>query len=115
MKPGEICWAELPFLDGREQSGRRPCVILQDDGYAAKLPTVLLIPVTSNKTAFRFAGSVKITASANNGLTLDSVALVFQLRSLDRRRIEDPIGALECELLNEIYQRLDRLMGRPSS
>jgi mRNA-degrading endonuclease toxin of MazEF toxin-antitoxin module len=39
MKIGDIHWVELPDAGGREQSGRRPAVIMQDDSYAIALPT----------------------------------------------------------------------------
>jgi mRNA-degrading endonuclease toxin of MazEF toxin-antitoxin module len=63
MAVGDIHWADLPRADGREQSGRRPVMLLQDDGYAGSLPTVLIVPMTSALAALRFPGTVLIPAT----------------------------------------------------
>jgi hypothetical protein len=47
MTTGEIHWVDLPDTGGREQAGRRPAIIIQNDGYAGSLPTVLVIPLSS--------------------------------------------------------------------
>lgn len=113
MPVGDLFWADLPPSDGHEQSGRRPVMVFQDDGYARSLPTVIIIPLTSTRTASRFPGTVVIPATATNGLTSDSVLLVFQLRALDRSRLGSRIGAIEQAILDQVYQTLDRLTGHP--
>jgi mRNA-degrading endonuclease toxin of MazEF toxin-antitoxin module len=74
---GDIHWVQLPAADGREQRGRRPAVILQDGHYAGGLPVVLVVPVTTARATMRFAGTVLIQPTAENGLPQVSVALVF--------------------------------------
>ena len=59
MTPGEIHWVDLPPADGREQSGRRPAIILLDDAYAGRLPVVLVVPITSAAN-LPTAGSVSL-------------------------------------------------------
>jgi mRNA interferase MazF len=88
MTVGDIHWVELPSDGGREQQGRRPAIIVQDDGYAGRLPTVLVIPLSSARAALSFAGTTLIRATAQRGLRLDSVALAFQLRAIDRSRVK---------------------------
>jgi len=81
---GDIYWVELPSANGREQRGRRPAIILQDETFAGTLPTVLVIPLTSSRRALRFSGTALIRSTQSNGLKADSVALVFQCRAIDR-------------------------------
>jgi mRNA-degrading endonuclease toxin of MazEF toxin-antitoxin module len=61
---GDIHWVQLPAANGREQRGRRPAVILQDDQYAGGLPVVLVIPLTTARAAMRFAGTALIRPTA---------------------------------------------------
>jgi mRNA interferase MazF len=113
MDVGDLFWGDLPSTDGREQSGRRPVMVLQDDAYAGRLPTVLIVPLTSSTAATRYPGTVLIPATAANGLSSDSVLLVFQLRALDRNRFGSYIGAVEPAILAQVYQALDKLTGHP--
>ena len=113
MAPGDLYWADLPDMAGREQHGYRPVLILQDDGYAARLPTMLVVPLTKTRAAAGFPGSVVIPATTANGLTYDSVALVSQTRACDRTRFGVLIGVVEPAVLTQVYAILDRLTGRP--
>ena len=94
MKVGDIHWVDLPQANGREQQGRRPAVVLQDDAYGANLPTVIVIPLSSAKNALRFAGTTLVRANKASGLRVDSVALVFQCRAIDRSRLRERIGSV---------------------
>ena len=72
-----------------------------DDGYAGSLPTVLVIPLSSAISALRFPGTTLIKADKKSGLRTDSVALVFQLRAIDRGRITEKIGVVsESEIVD---------------
>jgi mRNA interferase MazF len=109
---GDIHWVDLPAANGREQRGRRPAVVLQDDDYGGDLPVVLVVPLTAARTAMRFAGTTLIRPTAENGLPQASVALVFQLRPIDRRRIQDRIGTVNAEVLHAMFEELGKLTGR---
>ena len=87
MSVGDIHWVDLPAANGREQHGRRPAVVVQDDDYGGDLPVVLVVPLTTARAAMRFAGTTRIRPTAENGLRQALVALVFQIRTIDRRRI----------------------------
>jgi mRNA interferase MazF len=95
MKIGEIYLVELPSVDGIEQMGRRPAIILQDERLTEILPTTLIIPLTSQLNAQRFPATLFIKVNKENGLEKDSVALIFQLRAIDQKRIRDRLGRLE--------------------
>jgi mRNA interferase MazF len=109
---GDIHPVQLPPANGHEQRGRRPAVTLQDDQYAGGLPVVLLIPLTTARRTMRFAGTVLIRPTAENGLSQVSVALVFQLWAIDRRRVQERIGNVGDMVLHEIRAELDKLTGR---
>ena len=113
MPVGDVYWADLPPSDGHEQSGRRPVMIFQNDGYAGSLPTVLIIPLSSSAAALRFPGTVELPTTDANGLAYDSVLLVFQIRALDRRRLRTYIGTAEAAVVVQVYQALDALTGHP--
>ena len=112
MRVGEIHWVDLPLAGGHEQQGRRPAIVVQNDHYGADLPVVLVIPLTTAKAAKRFAGTITIHPTPENGLREESVALVFQLRAIDRRRLQERIGTVGAEALNAIFEELGRLIGR---
>ena len=48
MNVGDICWVDLPAANGREQSGRRPAVVIQDDKYGGDLPVVLVVALNNS-------------------------------------------------------------------
>ena len=109
---GAIHWIGFPAVNGREQAGRRPAVILSDEAAGASLPVVLVVPVTGSLASSRFAGTVVIDATPDNGLSARSVALVFQMRAVDRRRIEERAGVLSDAVLGELFAALDQMLGR---
>jgi len=109
---GDLHWVDLPAVNGREQGGRRPAVVLQDDDYGGNLPVVLVVPLTTARAAMRFAGTTLIRPTAENGLRQASVALVFQLRAIARGRIQERIGTVSAEVLNAIFEELGKLTGR---
>ncbi len=87
---GDIHWVELPDAGGREQSGRRPAIVMQDDASAGSLPTTIVIPLSTALAALRFPGTASIKPTKESGLRTDSVALVFQIRAIDRSRVRLP-------------------------
>jgi mRNA interferase MazF len=109
---GDLYWVELPARGGRAQAGRRPAIIMQAEARAAGLPTVLLVPLTSQMDALRFPGTILVEADGRNGLRRASVALVFQLTAVDRRYVVSYIGEISEAALQQIQSALDELTGR---
>ena len=109
MNVGDLYWVEFPARGGRAQTGRRPAIIVQ---HRIKLPTTLLIPLTSQLDALRFPGTVLIEANKQNGLRDASIALVFQLTAVDNRFITDRLGNVSQMVMQQIWSALDRLTGR---
>jgi mRNA-degrading endonuclease toxin of MazEF toxin-antitoxin module len=113
VKHGEVFWVDLPDRGGREQRGRRPAIIWQDTSAFARLPTVLVIPLSAQLDTLRFAGTALVEPSATNGLAAPSAALVFQLGACDVRRIGQRLGQMDASDLakiREIALRLQNLV-----
>lgn len=92
MARGDVLIIELPASELREQSGRRPAVAVQTDVMGE--PMLMVAPITSNLAALRFAFSVRVEPSPENGLTVPSAVMVFQMRALDKQRIIRKIGKI---------------------
>ncbi len=112
MKRGEVWRVRIPPAPGHTQSGERPAVIIQGDQFTASLPTILAVPFTSTPAAARFPGTLLIQPDGQNGLAIPSIALVFQLRALDKRHFLHRLGTLNQASFDQILVLLDRLTGR---
>jgi len=106
MNTYEVWLVELPFAGGHEQSGFRPAIILGQ----VVANTVLVIPCTSNQSAHRFPFTVVVSPSKVNGLTHDSVALCFQLRAIDVKRVSRKLGKLSLKDSKQISHTLSSLI-----
>ena len=106
MKKGEIWIIDIPGLGGHSQQGTRPALIIA----APKLPVVIAIPCTSNLQALKFPYTIRIEPSNRNGLTVPSIALVFQMLAIDRKFIQKKIGTLEKQLLTGIDTQIQKLL-----
>jgi mRNA interferase MazF len=107
MARGDILLVSLPISDGREQSGTRPAVAVQTD--IAGAPMLMITPVTSNLNASRFAFSVQIEPSGENGLMQTSVVMIFQMRAIDKNRIVKKIGKLSDKDLEKVDTEIWRM------
>jgi mRNA interferase MazF len=86
---------------GHEQGGRRPVVVVQNDVVNPILDTVLVAPLPANLQAANFLLTVTLPA-AETGLARDSVALLFQIRTLDKRRLERKLVHLSERFLRQM-------------
>lgn len=111
MNIGDIHWVEFPPANGREQQGRRPAIVVQDDRYAGSLPTTMVVPLSTAIRALRFAGTTTISASIESGLRQDSVALVFQFRAIDRGRVKERLGRISDDEVKAAFDELLKLTG----
>src|SRR5262245_8964708 len=106
MRRGEVWRVHIPFAPGHAQTGERPAVIVQEDRFIASLPTGLIVPFTGTLAAARFEGTLVVQPDGQNGLTMPSVALVFQLRVLDKRDCLARLGILDPQTLDNIFTLL---------
>ncbi|MGH9946584.1 MAG: type II toxin-antitoxin system PemK/MazF family toxin [Pyrinomonadaceae bacterium] len=108
MARGDVLLVRLPASEGREQGGTRPAVAVQTD--VAGQPMLMIAPITSNLKALRFQFSVRIEPSEQNGLDVPSVVMVFQMRSLDKRRIVRKLGSLSADDLQLVEAQIWKML-----
>jgi mRNA interferase MazF len=113
MARGDIILVSLPNSERREEKGNRPAIAVQTD--IANSPMLMIVPVTSSLGALRFSFTVKIEPSEQNGLTLPSVAMIFQMRAIDRLRIIKKIGQLELKYLTQVDAEIWRMLKPPKT
>ena len=106
MNKGEIYIVEFPQTNGHEQTGKRPVLILAD----TESNISIVVPFTSNIQALRFPHAIEVEPSKDNGLTSKSIALVFQIRAIDKKRIKKKIGVLETSIMKRIDKMLKNLL-----
>ena len=111
MARGDIFLVSLPASNQREEKGKRPALAVQTDN--ALSPMLMVVPITSSLRAMRFPFTVKIEPSEKNGLMLTSVAMIFQMRAIDRKRIIRKIGQLEPGYLAQVDEEIWRMLKPP--
>ena len=110
MRIGDIYLVEIPLSGGHEQAGLRPAIIIQATGLE-KLPTILIVPLTSKLKAAEFPFTFVMKPDRLNNLDAVSVALIFQLRAIDKKRLKNKIGKVEQTQLRFLKQTLKDIMG----
>ena len=101
MKRGEVFWAELKPRSGAEQSGRRPVIIMSNDGFNL-IPTwrsIIVVPVSTSGAQARRGPTAVPMPSGAAGLPRDSVALCHQVTTLDRAKLSARAGVLSAGTL----------------
>ncbi|MFH1969657.1 MAG: type II toxin-antitoxin system PemK/MazF family toxin [Verrucomicrobiota bacterium] len=111
IQRNDVLFVELPPPlggAGREQTGRRPAIAVQDE--LTHLPTVLVLPVTSQLEARRFPFTLRVEPTTANGLTRPSIILLFQMQVIDKRRVVRVIGKLEPEYADQLDVMMRRML-----
>ncbi len=106
MNKGDIWLVEFPSSDGHEQAGTRPVIALAD----TEANIAIVVPLTANVQALRFPHTIEVKPSGRNGLNAISIALVFQVRALDKKRLKKQIGTLEEPLMKELDSFLKKML-----
>ncbi len=106
MDKGEIWIVEFPSVSVHEQVGKRPVIMIAE----TKTNICVVIPMTSSLQSQRFPHILKIKSSEFNKLDSDSIALIFHIRAIDKRRLIKRIGMLEIEYINQINEILKRFL-----
>jgi mRNA interferase MazF len=105
---GEIRWADLSPGKGREQTGRRPVLILSHDVFNERSGTVIVMAITSQPQKAGFPLSMEI---ASKGLPKRSWVKISQVRTLAVERIGKTVAALPPEKLARALEGLDEIIG----
>lgn len=101
IRRGDIYYADLSPVVGSEQGGIRPVVIVQNDIGNQYSPTVMIAAITSSTDKAKMPTHIFIEASAS-GLTKNSVVLLEQIRTIDKKRLCDYISCLDDGVMKEI-------------
>ena len=96
VKRGDIFYADLSPVVGSEQGGTRPVRIVQNDTGNRHSPTVIAAAITSQTGKARLPTHINI-AGGSVGLSKDSVILLEQVRTIDKRRLREHMGRLDDE------------------
>ena len=94
VKRGDVFYADLAQSSGCVQSGLRPVIVVQNDIGNAYSPTTIVVPLTSKKKKKYLPTHVQIPADQENGLRCDSVALLEQFQTIDKRDLGDRLGCI---------------------
>lgn len=108
MKRGEIYYADLSPSVGSEQDGARPVLILQNDTGNLFSPTVIVAPFTTQRKK-TLPTHIKVTTVTN--LQNSSLLLLEQIRTIDKSRIREYIGAVNQNELLQINEKINISLG----
>src|SRR5436853_7889261 len=105
---GDIYWADLDPTRGHEQSGRRPILILSQDGFNARSGTVIAVALTSQPQRAGFPLTLELHAK---GLPKKSWVKISQIRTLAVERIGKTISRASPEELAQVVEGLNEIIG----
>lgn len=105
MRRGDIYYADLRPVIGSEQGGIRPVLIIQNDIGNRHSPTVICAAITSKMNKAKLPTHIELHAE-NFDMDKDSVVLLEQLRTIDKKRLKDKI----CHLEGDIMRKVDRAL-----
>src|SRR3989338_2643407 len=104
---GDVLIVDLTVSAGREQGGVRPAVAVS----GGELPgAVIVVPLTGTMEALRFPNTLAVLSAKDNGLEKESVALVFHVRSVDKRRVMQVIGKIDAATRRKIDLALKKML-----
>ena len=110
IKRGDIYYANLNPVIGSEQGGRRPVLIISNDVGNKHSPTVIVAPITS-----RINTKAKLPTHTliNNfeGLDKNSIILLEQVRTIDKKRLKEKMGTVDENSMNEINNAISISFG----
>ncbi len=110
VKRGDIFYADLSPVVGSEQGGVRPVLVVQNDIGNKFSPTVIVAAITSQINKAKLPTHIEIMAD-DYGLSKDSVILLEQIRTIDKRRLRERLGRLDEELMAKVNEALTVSVG----
>ena len=105
MKRGDIYYADLRPVVGSEQGGVRPVLIIQNDVGNRHSPTVICAAITSRMNKAKLPTHIELNA-ARYHMVKDSVILLEQLRTIDKKRLKDKVCHLDARVMNRVNSAL---------
>lgn len=110
VKRGDIFYADLSPVVGSEQGGTRPVLVVQNDVGNKFSPTIIVSAITSKINKAKLPTHIEISAE-EYGLSKDSVILLEQIRTIDKKRLREKIGRLDDELMVDVNEGLSISLG----
>ncbi len=101
VKRGDIYYADLSPVVGSEQGGTRPVLIIQNDVGNKFSPTVIAAAITSKTDKSKLPTHIDVYAE-KYGLARDSVILLEQIRTLDKKRLKEKMGHLDDDVMSRV-------------
>ncbi len=108
IRRGDIYYADLSPVVGSEQGGIRPVLIVQNDMGNRYSPTVIAAAITSKTGKTKLPTHIEVTAGENMvgsshcGLAKNSIILLEQIRTIDKRRLKERMGALDSDTMHQV-------------
>ncbi|MDY3282900.1 type II toxin-antitoxin system PemK/MazF family toxin [Dysosmobacter sp.] len=113
VKRGEIYYADLSPVVGSEQGGVRPVLIIQNDTGNRYSPTVIAAAITSQTGKAKLPTHIELPVEEDCGLTKDSVVLLEQVRTLDKKRLRERMGRVDDRIMEKIDTAIAVSFGLP--
>jgi mRNA interferase MazF len=111
IRQGEIYWLHFGPVAGSAPAGRRPALVVQHDRFnRSAISTTVVAAVTSNLRLGAMPGNVGLRRG-EAGLPRASVVNVSQIRTIDRARLVDRVGALGAGKMRDVLKGLALLLG----
>ena len=107
---GDIFLANLEPIRGKEQGGVRPVLLIQNDVSNKKSLVIIVAAITSKIFSREFPTNVSIT-KLDSGLPKDSIIMLNQIRTIDKRRIIRKLGSLHNEIMNKVNLAISISLG----
>ena len=101
IRRGDIYYADLSPVVGSEQGGIRPVLIVQNNVGNRFSPTVIAAAITSQQSKAKLPPHIPLHADTS-GLSKDSVVLLEQVRTIDKRRLKEKMGTVDARSMNAI-------------
>ena len=110
VKRGDIYYADLSPVVGSEQGGVRPVLIVQNDVGNRYSPTVIAAAITSRMEKTKLPTHIEVNA-ADCGLSKNSVVLLEQVRTIDKKRLKEKMGALDINDMTKVNDAISVSFG----
>ena len=110
VKRGEIYYADLSPVVGSEQGGIRPVLIVQNDVGNKHSPTVIAAAITSQREKAKLPTHIELDATSC-GLAKDSIVLLEQIRTIDKKRLKERMGELDVPAMAKVNNALSISFG----
>ena len=110
IRRGDIYYADLSPVIGSEQGGLRPVLIVQNDVGNKYSPTVIAAAITSKMSKTKLPTHIDVPGD-DAGLAKDSIILLEQIRTIDKRRLKEKMGHLDDETMNSVNNAIEVSFG----